>query len=405
MDNIEIKRDGQAASTVVFGADLYGFASLLKGDVLSCGSPVLFPADCKLFLVYDSEANVLGHANDLSRVVDFAGKFPVVNVSEENKTMDTVLEICRWLLDKGADRNSVVVGLGGGILLDIVGFAAGIYKRGVRCVYIPTTLLAQVDAAIGGKTGVNLDGYKNILGVFKQPELTYICPQVLETLPPAIFRDGLAEMLKTFIIDNGLSFDGEVAGADGERGEGRVERMLKVVGQINEAGSFVAASEAVRGEFGELVAAAAGVKAGVVGRDELESGERRKLNLGHTFAHAIEYVSHSRAAKSKDSSCGEAVPDGTSDGHLFSHGEAVAIGLAMAARLSVKLGVAEPHVEREIVEALEVCDLPTVCPYPLETLVDAMSKDKKVEGDKIHFVLIRSIGDVVIHDLTLNEVL
>ncbi len=385
MKTIEILRSGEVVSTVVFGADLEGFAPFFNGYAPSCG----FPEGCKLFLVYDSDVNVLGHANALSCVVDFVAKFPIANVSEENKTMDTVMEICRWLLAEGADRNSVVVGLGGGILLDIVGFVAGIYKRGVRCIYIPTTLLAQVDAAIGGKTGVNLDGYKNILGVFKQPELTYICPQVLETLPSAVFRDGLAEMLKTFVIDNGSSSDGEPAG-------GRVEKMLKLVQYFDKAGGFTVALPEARSEFGELVAAAASVKAGVVERDELESGERRKLNLGHTFAHAIEYVSHSHVAVSSSETSAE---------HVFSHGEAVAMGLAMAARLSVRLGVAEPKVESEIIEALRVCGLPTVCPYPLETLVDAMSKDKKAEGDKIHFVLIRSIGDVVIRDLSLNEVM
>ncbi len=377
MKNIEISRSGQVVSTVVFGADFGGFAACGEG---------------KHFLVYDSAVEI--HAAALSKVVAFSGKFSVGGVSEEGKTMDTVLELCRWLLVSGADRNSVVVALGGGILSDIVGFVAGIYKRGVRCVYVPTTLLAQVDAAIGGKTGVNLDGYKNILGVFKQPELTYICPQVLETLPPAIFRDGLAEMLKTFIIDNGSS-------SDGESGEGRVERMLKVVWGLNEAGGFGHAASELKSEFGELVAAAAGVKAGVVSRDEFEGGERRKLNLGHTFAHAIEYVSHSRAAKAV--SCSE-VSGEVSVERAISHGEAVAMGLAMAARLSVRLGVAEPQVESEIVEAIEVCGLPVSCPYPLEDLLDAMSKDKKVDGEKIHFVLMRSIGDVVIRDMGLNGI-
>ncbi|MCD8209078.1 MAG: 3-dehydroquinate synthase, partial [Bacteroidales bacterium] len=331
MKNIEIRRDGRVVSAVVFGTDLGGF--------VSCGGG-------KHFLIYDSAVEV--HASALSEVVGFAGKFAVEGVSEERKSMGSVLEICRWLLACGADRNSVVVALGGGILLDMVGFAAGIYKRGVRCIYVPTTLLAQVDAAIGGKTGVNLDGYKNILGVFRQPELTYICPQVLETLPPAIFRDGLAEMLKTFIIDNG---------------DGRVERMLKAVRWLDEVGGFGEAVSEVRGEFGELVAMSAGVKAGVVERDEFEGGERRKLNLGHTFAHAIEYVAHSRAER-------------------VSHGEAVAMGLAMAAGLSVRVGVAEAGVERDVVEALEVCGLPVRCPYEVGELVDAMSKDKKVDGDK-----------------------
>ncbi len=401
MKTIEIKRGGRVVSTVGFGAELDGFADFtLEGH--------------KLFLIYDSDGNVEGHAHALSWRVDFAGKFPVKGVSEERKNMDTVLEICRWLLASGADRNSVLVALGGGILLDIVGFVAGIYKRGVRCIYIPTTLLAQVDAAIGGKTGVNLDGYKNILGVFRQPELIYICRRPLATLPDDVFRDGLAEMVKTFIIDNGLPNCGGTppSAGDTDLSVGRVGQLLKVVRRLNEIGGFSMATTELKDEFCGLVASAVGVKAGIVERDELEGGERRKLNLGHTFAHAIEYVSHSRAAISVDglrndvsSAEGSGLSGGTALNGGISHGEAVAMGLAMAARLSVRLGVAEPQVERDVVGALEVCGLPTVCPYPIEDLLGAMSKDKKAEGDKIHFVLVRSIGDVVIKDLSLSEIL
>ena len=128
----------------------------------------------------------------------------LVDISEEAKCMDTVMDICGWLLENGADRDALVLAIGGGITTDMVGFAASLYKRGVRCAYVPTTLLAQVDAAIGGKTGVNFDGYKNMLGTICQPEFTYICPQVLESLPMEDFQAGAAEMIKTFIIeDNG----------------------------------------------------------------------------------------------------------------------------------------------------------------------------------------------------------
>ena len=128
----------------------------------------------------------------------------LVEVSEESKCMDTVMDICSWLLENGADRDALVLAIGGGITTDMVGFAASIYKRGVRFAYVPTTLLAQVDASIGGKTGVNIAGYKNMLGTIRQPEFTYICPQVLESLPMEDFQAGAAEMLKTFIIeDNG----------------------------------------------------------------------------------------------------------------------------------------------------------------------------------------------------------
>ena len=130
----------------------------------------------------------------------------LVEASEELKTMDTVMDICSWLLEQGADRDALVLAVGGGITSDMVGFAASIYKRGVRFAYVPTTLLAQVDAAIGGKTGVNFDKYKNMLGVIRQPEFTYICPQVLESLPNRDFLSGVAEMLKTFIIEDNENY-------------------------------------------------------------------------------------------------------------------------------------------------------------------------------------------------------
>ncbi len=150
--------------------------------------------------------------NRRSNIVD--GIEDVLKLSKENcclletsevvKTMDAVMDICSWLQDRGADRDALVLAVGGGISTDIVGFAASIYKRGVRFAYVPTTLLAQVDAAIGGKTGVNFNKYKNILGVIRQPEFTFICPQSLETLRQRDFLSGAAEMIKTFIIeDNG----------------------------------------------------------------------------------------------------------------------------------------------------------------------------------------------------------
>ena len=125
-----------------------------------------------------------------------------ITADEEHKTMDTVLDICRWLLAQGANRDDIVWAVGGGVTTDLVGFAASIYKRGVRYANYPTTLLSQVDAGVGGKTGVNLDSYKNMIGVTKFPIYTRILPEVLQTLPERELRSGAAEMLKTFIIDN-----------------------------------------------------------------------------------------------------------------------------------------------------------------------------------------------------------
>ena len=292
----------------------------------------------------------------------------LLDTSEEDKSMQTVMEICKWLLDNGADRNALLLAIGGGITTDMAGFAASIYKRGIRFAYIPTTFLSQVDAAIGGKTGVNFENYKNILGVIRQPEFTYICPEVLETLPYRDFLSGAAELIKTFIIDN--------AGNN-------YEKAVEVLSEIHESIDRKQAIALHLAELEELAGAAARIKAGVVERDEFEQGERRKLNLGHTFAHAIEW--EARAAK-KD----------------ISHGEAVAMGIILAAKASERYygqEVADQSLSAMLTRDFSRCGLPTECPFPLESLSGAMRKDKKAENGIVHFVLIRTLGDVRIEDL------
>ena len=163
------------------------------------GLPELLRDEGEAFLVYDR--NVEWAAERIQGLCALKGAM-AIDASEAAKTMDTVLGICRFLLDAGADRKALVLALGGGITTDMAGFAACIYKRGVRFATLPTTLLSQVDAGIGGKTGVNLDGYKNILGVIRQPEFIYIASDTLETLPEREFRSGMAEMMKTFIISD-----------------------------------------------------------------------------------------------------------------------------------------------------------------------------------------------------------
>lgn len=315
----------------------------------------------------------------------------LLDVSEENKSMSTVLEICKWLMDNDAGRNALLLAIGGGITTDMAGFAASIYKRGIRFAYVPTTFLSQVDAAIGGKTGVNFQNYKNILGVIRQPEFTYICPEVLGTLPYRDFLSGAAELLKTFIIDN--------AGNN-------YEKAVEVLSEIHESIDRKQAIALHLAEIEELAAAAARIKAGIVERDEFECGERRKLNLGHTFAHAIESVSMSRHTG-------------------ISHGEAVAMGVIMAAKVSERHYNLAPEnslrsddiagqndtatseegksLRARLVRDFSRCGLPTECPFPPESLSGAMKKDKKAENGIVHFVLIRAIGDVRIEDLSVES--
>lgn len=315
----------------------------------------------------------------------------LLDVSEENKSMSTVLEICKWLMDNDAGRNALLLAIGGGITTDMAGFAASIYKRGIRFAYVPTTFLSQVDAAIGGKTGVNFENYKNILGVIRQPEFTYICPEVFGTLPYRDFLSGTAELLKTFIIDN--------AGNN-------YEKAVEVLSEIHESIDRKQAISLHLAEIEELAAAAARIKAGFVERDEFECGERRKLNLGHTFAHAIESVSMSGHY------CAESG---------ISHGEAVAMGMIMAAKASERYYNLAPEnslrteniagqkdtedesLSSRLVRDFSRCGLPTECPFPPESLSGAMKKDKKAENGIVHFVLIRAIGDVRIVDLPVER--
>ena len=357
--------DGDAViSRIVFGHGLSGVA----GALADCtGSGRTLP----VYMIYD--AHVEEFVSEAESVVsgigglEFCGKYSVV-ATEEGKTMDTVLDMTGWLLENGADRNAMVLAVGGGITTDMAGFAASIYKRGVRFAYVPTTLLSQVDAAIGGKTGVNYDSYKNMIGVIRQPEFTYICPEVLETLPLRDFLSGAAELVKTFLIED----------------RGFYRRSLTFLAGLHGAADKTAFLKGNRHELLELVRAAASVKAGIVTRDQFETGERRKLNLGHTFAHAIE--KNARMA-----------------GDDITHGEAVSMGLVMAAELSVKIGLARNGFPEALYTDFRSAGLPVDCPYPVSELAEAMSKDKKAENGTIHFVLLSSQGHVEIRDMTADR--
>ena len=307
----------------------------------------------------------------------------LVDASEESKTMETVMDICGWLLDNGADRDALVVAVGGGITTDMVGFAASIYKRGVRFAYVPTTLLAQVDASIGGKNGVNFDNYKNMLGIIRQPEFTFVWPQVLSSLPHREFTAGVAEMLKTFMIEDGGNYQKAVDVLS------EMQQGYSILPPESAADYWTDCVTAYADELQYLITEAVRVKAGVVSRDQYERGERRKLNLGHTFAHAIETLAQ------------------RSDRDI-SHGEAVAMGMVLAARLSDRVfnGDMETPTALEGSVAIDLCDcgLYPECPFTLEDMAEHMVKDKKAEAGKVHFVLLREIGDVTTYALSVEEV-
>ena len=288
-----------------------------------------------------------------------------LEASEEKKSLRTVEEICSALLEGGADRKSFVLALGGGIISDMAGFAASIYMRGIRFAYVPTTLLAMTDAAIGGKTGVNFLSYKNILGSFTEPCFTWMAAASLEGLPRREVLSGAAEMLKSFIIDN---VDGAYSTA---------LEFFRTASLPEKCDAATAA------RLLPLARAAAGVKAGIVSRDFRESGERKLLNLGHSFAHAIEHLAQTGA-----------------DGNVgISHGEAVSMGIVLAARLSCALGYAPKGFDSSLEADFASAGLRVKCPYAPRQLVQAMSGDKKAEAGTLSFVLMRGISDVSVEKL------
>lgn len=375
LDKIGIYSEGREISTIIFDSEPHPSKFL---DALR--------AYRKVFVVVDALAKERSRPIvDIVQVLESEG-LPILEIeaTEQSKSMDTVLGICEWLLGCGADRDALVVALGGGITSDMVGFAASIYKRGVRFAYVPTTLLAMVDAAIGGKTGVNFDKYKNMIGVIRQPEFTYINSSVLSSLPRRDLLSGAAEMLKTFIICNEND-------------------------NYRKACDALSREDIDTKELMPLIAAAAGVKAGVVSRDQFESGERRLLNLGHTFAHAIETLCR-RAAETSGTSGTSGTPGtpGTSGTEQVTvgkydvtHGEAVAMGIVLAARLAERFS---DRAEKGLAAALEAdfrsCGLPVDCPFSMDEMAPVMAKDKKAEGGIVHFVLPWKIGQVTTEDIS-----
>ncbi len=277
----------------------------------------------------------------------------LIGTGETIKTLPTVEAIYRRLIAAGADRATFILGVGGGIVTDIAGFAAATYMRGVPFGFVPTTLLGQVDASVGGKNGVNVDGYKNMAGTFAQPQFVVCDPALLRTLPDREFRAGLAEALKAGII------------ADAE--------LFAAI----EAASY----ESLRSDTALLtrvVERSVGVKAAIVERDECERGERRKLNLGHTLAHAIE----------------------KSSGRM-NHGEAVAVGTALMARAAVRMGLLAEGECRRITGTLERLGFQLTPPADMKRLLRAVAKDKKNERGVLHVVLPTGIGSCEVRDMPL----
>lgn len=278
----------------------------------------------------------------------------VIPAGERYKTLATVRRIYERLLDMRLDRGGIVIGLGGGVIGDLAGFAAATYLRGVDFVQVPTSLLAQVDASVGGKTGANLTRGKNLIGAFHQPRAVIIDVSVLRTLPRREFRSGLAEVIKHGIIRDGGYF-------------AFLESNLPAILRLSPR------------ELGHTIGRSCEIKAEVVIQDERESGLRRVLNFGHTVAHGIESLTGYKK---------------------YSHGEAVAIGMVSAALVSRNLGFASADDVSRIRAILGASGLPQSPPSEVgpRAIVDAMGFDKKVTHGKLHVVLIKGIGKSFVAD-------
>jgi 3-dehydroquinate synthase len=277
-----------------------------------------------------------------------------IGTGENIKNLDTIRTIYGKLVYYEADRSSFIVGVGGGIVCDIAGFVASTYMRGVRFGFVPSTLLSQVDASVGGKNGVNFGGYKNMIGVFNQPEFVICDMNLLRTLPEKEILCGLAEIVKHAVIGDADLFSYL---------EGYYEKALKLDSEMIE----------------NLVYRSLLIKSSIVSKDEKENGERRKLNFGHTFGHAIEGTT--------------GVP----------HGEAVSLGMAVASAFSLKRNYLQVKDSKRIEELLRKLKLPTKIKLDRARVLDALRRDKKRKRSSMHFVFLRGIGNAVVEEISLKE--
>ena len=284
------------------------------------------------------------HGETLRAALACAGFDPLICLApdgEAHKTLTTAERLFGQLADAQLSRDEPIIALGGGVIGDTAGLVAATWLRGVPFVQIPTSLLAMVDASVGGKVAVDLPQGKNLVGAFKQPVVVLIDPALLATLPPAERRSGLAEVLKA--------------------------------GLIADPGLFEALAGEIWPSWTELVAAAVRMKARIVERDPFERGERAWLNLGHTFGHAFELLSQ----------------------FTLRHGEAVSVGMVAAAELSARLGLCTADLRGRVAQALERLELPTHYACDPAAAIAAMGSDKKRRGRSLRFVALREIGEVV----------
>ena len=268
---------------------------------------------------------------------------------ESSKNAENFLSLLSFLAEEKISRADTVVALGGGVTGDLAGFAAASYMRGIRFVQVPTTLLAAVDSSVGGKTAINLAAGKNLAGAFYQPDLVLCDVSTLSTLPPEIFRDGCAEVIKH--------------------------------GMIKDYKLFESLKTPIHAQLEEIIARNVEIKSEIVAEDEFEKGKRKLLNFGHTVAHAIEALS----------------------GYRISHGQAVAAGMAIETRVSFRLGLCDKKCLGELLKMLELYELPVNTSYEADELARACLIDKKRDGKYLSMIFPLAVGLCIYKDMPVSE--
>jgi len=281
---------------------------------------------------------------------------PVITIGtgEDIKTLATVETILKKLIHFSCDRGSFIVGIGGGIVCDIAGFAASVFLRGVNFGFVSTSLLSQVDASVGGKNGVNLDSYKNMVGVFNQPEFVICDLALLNTLPKQEISNGLAEIVKHALISDAGMFN-------------FIEENYQKALALDYDTIFRLVTDSVK------------IKSQVVQKDEKESNERRKLNFGHTIGHAIEKIEKA------------------------GHGRAVAMGIMAAAKFSQARHLINQKDVSRICSLLTNLNLPTALEYNAKKIIKAAGKDKKKQGRDLFYVFLEQIGKARVEKISFDE--
>lgn len=346
---LRVTREHAFDYPIVWAGDFTSLAAHMDGLHLSC---------TKICVVTDSNVEKLYGQSLLSALPEkICADLFVFPAGEEHKNLDTVNALYHFLIEKRYSRKDILIALGGGVVGDLAGYTAATYLRGIDFIQVPTTLLAQVDSSVGGKTGVDFRQFKNMIGAFHQPRMVYMNMSVLSTLDDTLFSCGMGEVLKTGLIQNATLY----RWLDKERGA--------VLNRDHEALAY-------------MIRECCKVKSGVVERDPNEQGERAILNLGHTIGHAVEKVKN----------------------FAMLHGHCVGVGTVAAAWLSVRRGLLKQSDLAWIEEMNSTYGLPNrVEGLSPDIVLEATKSDKKAAGGRVRFILLNDVGNAVIDDSVTDE--